>query len=94
MNLEVHVFGCVDDGIDELEAGQLQDWVVGLLQSHENWLKPRYLAHLSVLCNSFQYSVMTERGRERERVRERERERESELYMYMYIRSLLLKMLN
>ncbi len=59
MDLEVDVVWCVHNGVDELETGQLQHGVVGLLQSGKNWFKPVYPALFAIDSNSFQNSIMT-----------------------------------
>ena len=48
VQLEVDVVGSVDDGVNELEAGQLKHRVVGLLQGSKDGVKTWNVAQLTV----------------------------------------------
>ena len=53
VDLEVNVLGGVHDGVDELQAGQLQHGVIGLPQRSQHRLKPVDTTHLSVHSHRF-----------------------------------------
>ena len=65
MDLKVDIVWCVDNGVDELKAGQLEHRVVGLLERREDRVKTLDVTKLPVHCHRLQYTVVSVGGRDK-----------------------------
>ena len=65
MDLEVDIVWCVDNGVDELKAGQLEHRVVGLLEGREDRVKALDVTKLPVNCHCLQHTVVSVGGRDK-----------------------------
>ena len=59
MKLKVDVIWRVDDGVDELEAGQLEHGIVRLLQCRKDGVKACDVAQFSIDRHSFQDTIVS-----------------------------------